>query len=162
MSNFKKQLKIGENFENNSVLPLLLDLHPDYWIEATHDYKTGDYAGPKIHRYCEKSLTLPDFKLHNPDNSHRIMYEAKYKSSAFSIHGFVDVKFVAIELDKVLAYQKVANIFSSELKFVIGCAETNGIHICTDWLHHNFNNEHYKGIVCAFKLTDENKVRDLQ
>lgn len=161
MSNFKHQLKIGENFENNEVLPLLLDLHPDYWIEATHDYKTGDYAGPKIHRYCEKSLTLPDFKLHNPDNSHRIMYEAKYKSSAFSIPGFIGIKFVAIELDKVTAYQKVAKIFSSELKFVIGCAETNGIHICTDWLHHYFDNEHYKGTVCVFKLTDENKVKDL-
>jgi len=162
MNDFKKQLKIGENFENNSVLPLLLELHPEYWIEATHDYKTGNYAGPKIHRQNKLSLTLPDFKLHNPINSHRIMYEAKYKSSAFSISGQAGVKFVAIEHDKVKAYQAVAEIFGSELKFVIGCKETSSIHICTEWIHHYFNNAYYKGTVCAFQLTDKNKVKDLQ
>lgn len=161
MNDFTEKLAIGEDFENNHVLPLLLELHPTYWIEATHDYKTGNYAGPKIHRLNCKPITLPDFKLHNPENSHRIMYEAKYKSKAFSIHGHYGTKFVAIEIEKVKEYQQAANIFSSELKFIIGCKETNGIHVCTEWVHHYFDNKHHTGTVCAFKLTDENKISTL-
>lgn len=161
MDNFKKQLAVGEDFENNYVLPTLLDLHPDYWIEATHDYKAYRYAGPRIHRKGNKSITLPDFKLHNPENSHRIMYEAKYKTSAFSISGHYGSKFVAIEHEKVKEYHQAAYIFSSDLKFIIGCEETNGIHICTEWVHHYFDNKHHTGTVCAFKLTDDNKVSTL-
>ena len=161
MNNFQEKLKIGENFENNYVLPLLLDMHPEYWIEATHDYKTGNYSGPKIHRLNTAPITLPDFKLHNPANSHRIMYEAKYKSKAFSISGHYHSKFVAIELTKVKEYQQAAQIFSSDLKFVIGCQETGSIHICQEWIHHYFNNTHYTGTVCAFELNDQNKVANL-
>lgn len=161
-TNFHKKLKIGENFETNYVLPLLLNLHPEYWIEATHDYKTSNYAGPRIHKLNTKPVILPDFKLHNPKNSHRIMYEAKYKSKAFSIHGYYGAKFVAIEIEKVQEYQEAAKIFSSELKFVIGCKETNGIHICSDWIHHYFDNRHHTGTVCAFNLNEKNKVAELK
>ena len=161
MNDFTKKLAIGENFENNYVLPILLDIHSDYWIEATHDYKTQQYAGPRVHKKDTQSVILPDFKLHNPENSHRIMYEAKYKTSAFSISGHYGSKFVAIEHEKVKEYQAAARIFSSDLKFIIGCEETNGIHICTDWVHHFFDNKHHTGTVCAFKLTNENKIQSL-
>lgn len=157
MNDFHAKLKIGENFENNHVLPLLLEMHPDYWIESTHDYKTGNYAGPRVQTKDQPPLTLPDFKLFNPRNSHALLYEAKYKAKAFSITGYIGKKFVAVEEHKVQQYQKVARLYRADLKFVIGCGETNKIYICNSWIPHYFDNKYYTGNVCAFEL-DEHEV----
>jgi hypothetical protein len=162
MSNdFHEKLKIGENFETNYVLPMLLEIHPEYWIESTHDYKTGHYAGPRVQTSGKPPLILPDFKLFNPRNSHSVMYEAKYKAKAFSITGFIGKKFVAVEETKVKEYQQVARLFRSDLKFVIGCGETGSIYICDSWIPHYFNNKYYTGNVCAFELNEENVVGKL-
>tara|TARA_B100000929_G_scaffold291056_1_gene287605 strand:+ start:12605 stop:13099 length:495 start_codon:yes stop_codon:yes gene_type:complete len=162
-NNFQEKLKIGENFESNYVLPLLLDMHPGYWIESTHDYKTGQYAGPRVQTSGKQPLILPDFKLFNPHNSHSVMYEAKYKAKAFSITGFIGKKFVAIEASKVKDYNNVARLFRSDLKYVIGCGETGKIYFCdaSAWVPHYFDNKYYTGDVCAFELKDEDVVSNL-
>lgn len=158
---FKSNLEVGERFETEVVLPYLLSFYPDYWIESTHSYKTSKYRGPCIQRTGYKELTLPDFKLYNPANNHQILVEAKFKTSAFSISGHVGYKFVAVEKDKVLEYIEVAKIYRCDLIFAIGCEELNGLYIMSTWVDHYFNNQYYKGTVCAFPLLDQYKVASL-
>lgn len=158
MSNFQQLLQVGENFENRYAMPFLLSAYPDYWMEATHDYKVGQYVGPRIQRFNHQHIVLPDFRLFNPLNGHNIMFEAKFKSKPFSIKGQTGKSFIAIEHDKVKQYQTAAEIYRSDLRFIIGCESLGSMHICDNWIFHYFSNSFYTGTVCAFELNDSNKV----
>lgn len=158
MTNFEKNLIIGERFENDYAYPILVDRFRDYWIECTHEYKTGKFSGPKVTKYGEQELILPDFKLYNPKNGHKIMVEAKFRKKPFRIPGYVGRDFIAIEKFKVDQYIRVSEIYSSDLKFVIGCERTNSIHMTDQWISHYFDNQYFSGQVCAFEINEENKI----
>ena len=159
--NFQEKLEIGHVFEEQVVMPYLLSTYNNYWIESTHSYKTGAYRGPCIQRCGFKNYILPDFKLYNPVNGHQMLFEAKYKNSAFSISGYPGTRFVAVEKDKVLQYQEVSKIYRCDLYFAIGCKELNGLFVASTYIDHYFNNKFYQGQVCAFPLTDSCKVSKL-
>lgn len=153
--NFQQCLEVGEHFEVNHALPWLLENFSDYWIMQTHDFRIGDYAGPKLKKKGMRDLTLPDFSLTHENFGHRLLVEAKFKNKPFSIPGYPGRKFAAIEEYKVLQYQEAARIMQADLKILFGIGSSRTIHLCDPvWVHHIFNNQFYNGAVCAFDVTD--------
>jgi len=162
---FEEKLSQGNDFEVDVVQPFLLEQFPDYWLESTHDYRTGDYAGPKLYNKTRRPLIMPDFRLTNVNKSCKIiLFEAKHKTQPFSIAGHRGCDFVSIEEFKCMQYEEAANVVGATLQYIIGVESTKSLHIVKpcDYVPHSFNNQYSKGVVRAFYVNDFNKVGKLE
>lgn len=167
MSNndFKQKLLIGNNFEVEIVQPFLIDTFSGYWLEATHDHKVGNYAGPKLYNKTRRPLTMPDFRLTSvTDNTDIILFEAKYKTKVFSIAGEPGIKFAAIEEYKCMQYAEAARVLGARLMYIFGIEQTNGLYILPPdaYIPHVFNNEHSNGVIRAFIINEQYRVGDIE
>lgn len=160
---FKETLEIGCLFEDKIATPFIKAKFSEHWMVPTHDHKltkAGDsYYGPRMHKFKERSLILPDYQLYGDPN---MWIEVKYKDNPFSIKGHYGKKFIAIEESKCLQYTEVAKVTNSSLVYMIGCGETRSLHFVDPekFVQHIFANKYGTGPVNAFEINNTNKVGD--
>lgn len=159
MNNFHQNLTIGNNFETNIVKPYLLNNYKDYYLLSTHSFKVANYRGPVIENINEV-ITIPDFMLLNPNNGHKILVEAKFRNSPFYISGYIKQKFVGVEYDDIVQYQRASQVLQTDLLFCFGLEETKSMHVdvLSNSINHYFDNKYYKGYISAFNLNNQNLV----
>lgn len=162
---FKENLESGCRFEREVVEPYLIDEYPAHWIVSYHDNRVEKNAGPRIKNKLERPLILPDFGVIPIDeDGPKMMFEAKYKTSAFSLVGHFGQLFVAIEEFKCLQYEESSRIMGFELYYIIGCEQTDGLYMydADQFMPYAFSNNHGKGPVRAFKIDDRYKIGTLK
>lgn len=138
----------GEWFEENVARPWLLKNRPDAWITDSRNHKRRTGRGPRLVK-SNQELTLPDFRLDDPETGGSSWLDSKVKMRPFTIPRHGTDRFYSLDPRAYLGYIGLMDVFRRmPFEILLGCAYTNVLWLfdlrATIPVMHEFNNEHVK------------------
>lgn len=161
MTTFKANLAKGMKFEDR-VTGLLKIHYPISYILPTHDFKTGNYCGPRLLSANNPDITFPDFLVVG-STSKSILVEAKLKRKTFRLPGNALTEYVGIDESKVNDYRRAAGIMNADLVFAVGIETTKKVYLIQDrqFVLHQFNNSYARGKTCCLEIDQKDYIGNM-